>query len=178
MIGRLAPWKGQSVFLRAFAQAFAGTDVRAMVVGAALFGEEAYEQELRELADELGVGDRVDFLGFRSDVAVLMTQMDICVHASVVPEPFGQVIVEAMAAGIPVVAAAGGGAAEIVTDGESALTHPPGDADALAGALTRLAGDAGLRERLAGAGRDRARDFGPGAVAARLTRAYEPLLTR
>ncbi len=176
MIGRLTPWKGQSVFLRAFARAFAGTDVRATIVGAALFGEDAYEQELHDLAAALEIADRVDFLGFRSDIEAQLESIDICVHASVVPEPFGQVIVEAMAAGVPVVAADGGGAAEIVADGKTALTHPPGDVDALAAALTRLAGDSDLRERLVAAGRERARDFGPEAVAERLDQAYRTLL--
>jgi glycosyltransferase involved in cell wall biosynthesis len=96
IVGRLAPWKGQDVFLRAFARAFPEGDARAIVVGAPLFGEAevAYEQDLRRLADELGIGGRVEFRGHREDIASELHAMDILVHASTIPEPFGQVVIE------------------------------------------------------------------------------------
>ena len=122
-------------------------------MGAALFGEDGDEAELRALADRLGIADRVEFRGFRSDVATELERLDVFVHASVVPEPFGQVILEAMAAGVPAVAAAGGGASEIATDGESALLHPPGDVEALAQALRQAGGRPGPPARAAGRGR-------------------------
>ena len=68
MVGRIAPWKGQDVFLRAFAQAFPDSTVRAVLIGNAMFGEEDFENELHGLVSELGIADRVDFLGFRRDV--------------------------------------------------------------------------------------------------------------
>ncbi len=107
MVGRLAPWKGQDLFLRAFAQAFPSPtgDARAVLVGAALFDEEeAYEADLRALAVRLGIHDRLEMTGFREDVAAELATFDVLVHASVIPEPFGQVVVEGMAAGLPVVA--------------------------------------------------------------------------
>ena len=178
MIGRLAPWKGQDVFLEAFARAFPQGPVRAAIVGAALFGEESYEAELRGLAERLGIADRVEFRGFRSDVGAELERLDVVVHASVVPEPFGQVILEAMAAGVPVAAAAGGGASEIASDRDTALLHPAGDAGALADGMARLASDPALRRHLAAAGRRRARDFGPEVVAGRLGEVYDALDAR
>jgi glycosyltransferase involved in cell wall biosynthesis len=175
MVGRLAPWKGQNVFLEAFARAFPEGPVQATVVGAALFGEEPYEAELRELAEELGIADRVEFRGFRPDVGTELERLDVFVHASVVAEPFGQVILEAMAAGVPVAAAAGGGSSEIASDGHTALLHSPGDAGELADALQRLAADPTLRRRLSVAGRERAQDFGPEVVAERLGTLYDAL---
>lgn len=177
MVARLAPWKGQAVFLKAFAAAFADTDVEAVLVGAPLFGEEDYEAELRELARRLGIESRVDFRGFRDDVQSELERLDLFVHASVVPEPFGQSILEAMAAGLPVVATDGGGAAEIATDGRDALLHRPGDEAGLTGALRRMDADADLRRRLAAGGRRRAGDFSPERCAAQLSRVYASLLS-
>jgi glycosyltransferase involved in cell wall biosynthesis len=178
IIGRLAPWKGQDVFLDGFARAFADTQIIAAIVGAALFGEEAWEQRLRRDVDRLGLGGRVEFRGFRSDVLAELQRLDVVVHASVVAEPFGQVIVEAMAAGVPVVATSAGGAAELVQHDVNGLLYPPGDARALGEALRRLAADQGLRRRLARAGRERAQDFRPDEVAPRLEQVYAQLLER
>jgi glycosyltransferase involved in cell wall biosynthesis len=102
----------------------------------------------------------------------------VAVHASVTPEPFGQVVVEAMAAGLPVVAAAAGGPAEVVTDGVDGILVPPGDVDRLAAALRRLAGDADLRDRLGQAGRVRAAAFRPEAVAASVMELYRAVLAQ
>ena len=145
MVGRLAPWKGQHVFLEAFARAFGEGDARAIVVGSAMFGsaETRYAAALHELATSLGIADRVEFRGFRDDVWAELADMDMLVHASITPEPFGQVIVEAMHAGLPVIAASGGGPSEIVTDGVDGLLYPPGDVDGLCAALTRLAARCG-----------------------------------
>ena len=128
MVGRVAPWKGQHVFLPAFARAFAGGSERAVIVGAAMFGatEADYGAGLQETASVLGIADRVDFRGFREDVWSELHQMDILVHASVTPEPFGQVIVEAMLAGVPVIASAAGGPGEIVTDNVDGRPLPAG----------------------------------------------------
>jgi glycosyltransferase involved in cell wall biosynthesis len=179
VVGRLTPWKGQHVFLEAFSRAFAGTGVTAVLVGAPMFGEEEeYEARLRRQAEELGIQGQVEFRGFRSDVPAELARLDVAVHSSVVAEPFGQVILEAMAAGVPVVATSAGGAAEIVNHEANGLLYPPGDAHALAAALTRLAGDEALRRRLAGAGRERAADYSPEAAAQALQAVYAELLDR
>lgn len=163
MVGRLTPWKGQDVVLRAFAAVrAAGIDqsTRLRLVGAPLFGDDdLFGRELRRLAQELGIAGHVDFRGHRSDVDAEIAACDVVVHASTRPEPFGQVVVEAMALGRPVIAADAGGPAEIVRDGEDGMLVPPGDVDALASAMVRLASDREARGRLAENGRWSARRY-------------------
>jgi glycosyltransferase involved in cell wall biosynthesis len=175
MIGRLAPWKGQHVFLRAFAQAFPEGQQRAVIVGEALFGEAevAYGNGLRRLADELDVAHRVEFRGHREDIGAELRSMDILVHASTTPEPFGQVLIEGMSAQLPVVASQGGGPKEIITHGVDGLLYPPGDVAALAQILLQLDAGPRLRAQLGGAAARRAQDFSPASVATRIMRAYE-----
>jgi glycosyltransferase involved in cell wall biosynthesis len=178
MVGRLAPWKGQHVFVAAFARAFPNGTARALVIGAPLFGEDDYERDLHAQCRALGVESRVEFLGFRNDVPKLLQDLDILVHASTSPEPFGQVIVEGMAAGLPVVAAAAGGPLEIVDDGVDGFLFPPGDVTALAERLRLLAGDATLRDRVGVAARKTAAAYHPERVAARLTEVYDEVVPR
>lgn len=154
--GRLAPWKGQDVLLRAAAGV---ADVELWIVGAAQFGEDDYGARLGRLAEKLGVADRVRFFGHRGDVPALMASCDVVAHTSTAPEPFGQVIVEAMAAGKPIVATAAGGVLEIIKNEVNGLLVPPGDVGALAAALGRLAHDPALRARMATAGQEAAEPF-------------------
>ncbi|WLD99947.1 glycosyltransferase family 4 protein [Agrobacterium leguminum] len=151
LFGRLSEWKGQHVFLDAIA---AMEGVQAVIVGGALFGQEAYETRIREQASRLGLDGRVRFLGFRPDVPELMAAMDVVAHTSIVAEPFGRVVVEAMMCGRPVVATRGGGVTEIIRDGETGLLVPPGDASALAAAIGCVLSQPALAERLAQKGRE------------------------
>ena len=151
LFGRLSEWKGQHVFLEAIA---AMDGVQAIIVGGALFGQEAYETRIREQASRLGLDGRIRFLGFRSDVPELMAAMDAVAHTSIVAEPFGRVVVEAMMCGRPVVATRGGGVTEIIRDGETGILVPPGDASALAAALGSILSHPALAERLAQKGRE------------------------
>ncbi len=176
LVGRLAPWKGQDVFLRAVARAFPDGDVEAVLVGSAMFGEQAWAEHLEELVGELGLDGRVVLRGFQDDVEHELSQLDVLVHASVVPEPFGQVIVEGMAAGLPVVAAGAGGPLEVVRHDVDGLLTPPGDVDALASALQRLQADPALRERLGQAARRRAADYLPERVAPLVVAAYREVV--
>lgn len=154
VFGRLAAWKGQHVAVRALTFL---PECHLVLVGGALFGEEPYAAELRALAGRMGVIDRVHFLGFRSDMASLMTGVDIALHCSTAPEPFGRVIVEAMMARTPVIATAAGGALEIVEHGCSGILVPPDDDAALASAIRDLLDDPVSAARLAVAGHIRAR---------------------
>lgn len=172
MIARLAPWKGQHVFLEAFARAFPSGNARARIVGGALFGEDDYAAHIRALASALGIADRVTFLGHQDDIAHELDALDVLVHASTIPEPFGNVIIEAMAANVPVVAADAGGPAELVVQGVNGLLHPPGDADALATHLQQLARDPALRSRLSTEGRRVAMSFSPERIAAQMECLY------
>ena len=136
VFSRLARWKGQHVLIEALPDI---PNAHALLVGEALFGSDAiYKQRLEDTAARLGVRDRVHILGFRDDIPRLMKASDIVVHTSIAPEPFGRVIVEGMLAGRPVIATAAGGALEIVDAGTTGLLVPPGDASALAEAVTDL----------------------------------------
>jgi glycosyltransferase involved in cell wall biosynthesis len=104
-----------------------------------------------------GLGDRVELLGERHDVPALLAAADVFVLASR-SEGAPLSVLEAMAAGLPVVASAVGGVPELVADGETGLLVPPGDPAALSSALARLLDDAELRRRMGAAGRARARD--------------------
>jgi glycosyltransferase involved in cell wall biosynthesis len=143
-----------------------------------MFGEEEYEAELRSLVDQLGITDQVEFLGFVDNVSDVLVGIDCLVHASVIPEPFGQVVVEGMAAGLPVIASAEGGPAEVITDGVDGLLCPPGDSHALAELLQRLASDPEDRHRLGEAGRRRARDFSPAVIGEQMMNDYRSVLSR
>ena len=149
MIGRLQRWKGQHIFLRAFAAVFAGTSVRALIAGAPMFGEEEFEAELGNLVREHGIEGQVDFLGHVADVRSLLKRVDVLVHASIRSEPLGQSILQGLAAAIPVVATQGGGPSELIAPEENGLLVAPDSVDALAAALRRLAESRELRARLA-----------------------------
>jgi len=156
IFSRLAPWKGQHVLLEALSQL---PDVHGLLVGDTLFrGDESYKTTLHRRAERLGVEDRIHVLGFRDNIAELMHAVDVVVHASTEPEPFGRVIVEGMLAGRPVVATRAGGAAEIVRHRQTGLLTPPGDADALVDALDWIVSNPERADRLAEAGRQYALD--------------------
>ncbi|HKD55493.1 MAG TPA: glycosyltransferase family 4 protein [Steroidobacteraceae bacterium] len=177
MIGRLASWKGQDVFLRAAALLLqAGVAARFRIVGSAMFGEEACEQQLRQLAATLGIEEHVEFLGF-SDVPTILLSLDVLVHASTMPEPFGQVIIEGLAAGLPVIASDGGGAREIIEHGKTGLLVRMGDPAALAATLAGLLADPEQARRLGVAGRRHAlENFTVEQSARRSETLYEELL--
>ena len=157
LFGRLTAWKGQHVAIEALGQ-LPPDSATLCLVGDALYGSEdqAYAGALRQRAEELGLSDRVHFLGQRDEVPALMRACDVVLHTSTSPEPFGRVIVEGMLCGKPVIATDGGGVREIMDDGVTGLIVPPGDAGALAAAIGRLLGDAAFAARLAAAGRSSA----------------------
>lgn len=177
IVGRLALWKGQHVFLEAFAKAFPTGPERALVVGGPLFGETGYEAELHALAGELGLDGRVEFTGHTDNVAAQLDRADVLVHASVIPEPFGLVVAEAMAAGVPVIAADAGGPAEVITHGVDGLLCPPGDTDALAAALVDARRELGTTlQQLGTQAHATARGFLPDKLAADMLSIYQVIL--
>jgi glycosyltransferase involved in cell wall biosynthesis len=156
---RMEPWKGHRPHLEALARL--GDRPRWtcwMAGGAQRPHEQRHLEEMRGLAERLGIGGRVRWLGERSDVPRLLAAADLLCQPNLGPEPFGITYVEAMYAGLPVVAAALGGALETVTAGTGLLV-PAGDASMLAGALRTLAADPELRRRLGAAGPARAREL-------------------
>lgn len=127
---RLSPWKGQHILLEALKDC--PEDIVAILVGDALYGEQEYAQNLRSQVIELGLQQRVKFLGFRSDVVPLMHSCDAIVHTSTAPEPFGRVIVEAMLCERPVIAAQAGGVMELIQPGIAGWLVPPNEPKELA----------------------------------------------
>ncbi len=141
---RLTPWKGHMTLLEAVARlADRWPWLKLVVVGEVAFWEAGYEQQLKQRAADLGLAEQVIWTGFRSDVPELLRLCDIFVLPSV-GEPFGRVIIEAMATGRPVVATKSGGVPEVVVDGQTGLLVPPNDAALLAQAIETLLTD---RER-------------------------------
>lgn len=156
VVGRISAWKGQAVFIEALAQALTqAPNLRGVIVGDVVPGETWRREALIHRAVELGLGDRLLWAGYRDDAPRVMAALDALVLPSVRPEPFGMVVLEAMAAGKPVVATAHGGPLETIRDGETGFLVPPGEATALAAALVRLTQQPDLRRRLGQAGRER-----------------------
>jgi glycosyltransferase involved in cell wall biosynthesis len=156
LVATFGRWKGHDVFLRAIARLDRSLPVRAYIIGGAIYDTARSEfslAELRAIADSAGVADRVVFTGFLDRIAPALRALDVVVHASTQPEPFGLAIVEAMACGRATIVSAAGGAAEIIEPGRDALTHVPGDERGLADAIARLAADPALRRRLGEAAR-------------------------
>ena len=155
MFGRITPWKGQKILIQALAKL---PNLTAVIVGDALFTEEdrRYKQELVELTERLGLAGRVQFAGFQPDILPFLREVDIVVHCSISPEPFGRVIVEAMLAGKPVIAARSGAPLEIIQHGVTGLLVTPGDTEALVRAIEQLLDDRSRAETLATQGRESA----------------------
>ena len=134
VFGRIAGWKGQHILLRALPDM---PGVHVLVVGDTLFNEAATLVQLKALADELGVADRVHWLGHRDDVPGLMQVVDVVLHTSIAPDPCPRVIVEGMLSARPVIATDCGGAPELLGD-ESRAVVPPGDPTRLAAAVNAI----------------------------------------
>jgi glycosyltransferase involved in cell wall biosynthesis len=155
LVATFARWKGHRTFLKALSLLPPEAPIRSYIIGGSIYrttGSEHSIEKVRAEADELGLKDRLGFTGFVDDAASAMRALDIVVHASTAPEPFGMVIVEGMACGRAVVVSRAGGATEIFEDGVDAIGHPPGDAVALASKLWRLISDEAMRRQLSNAG--------------------------
>ena len=136
VFSRLAHWKGQHVLLEALKQL---PEVHALLVGEAAFpGDAAYAEIVRETAHEPALQGRIHFAGHQSKIPVYMQACDIIAHTSILPEPFGRVVVEGLLAERPVVATEAGGVPEIIHDQQTGVLVPSGNADALAKALRML----------------------------------------
>lgn len=143
MVGRLSPTKGQLVLVRAARRVVdARPGTRFRLLGDAAFGAESYARKVSETIEELGLGEHVDLVGFVEDPRRELDALSVCVHASTVPEPFGQVVTEAIAWGVPVVATRGGGVDEIVrttpVGSQTGLLVEPGDEVGLADAILEV----------------------------------------
>jgi glycosyltransferase involved in cell wall biosynthesis len=182
LLATFARWKGHEVFLQAIARVPASEGIRAYVIGGPLYqaAESQYSlAELRQIASNLGVEQRVGFTGLMDDPAAALRSLDIVVHASTDPEPFGLAIVEAMACGRAVVVSKSGGASEVFSDYHDAVGVTPGDPVALATAIADLAKDEKLRGRLGAAARRTAEErFDRRRLAFEMAPVYQSVLGR
>lgn len=181
LVATYARWKGQDVFLDAAAEAVrAGlAGVRFYVVGGPVYstvGSQWTEAELRARIAERGLSACCGLVPFRRELPPVYGSLDVVVHASTRPEPFGRTVAEAMACGRAVVVALAGGAAELVEDGRDAVGVPPNDVAVLAAAITRLCRDPELRASLGSAARATAvARFDRAVMGRELLRVYDSL---
>lgn len=158
-VGRIK-WgrKGQEVLLRALGRLVErGLPLRALIVGSPFPGNESHLERLKELAVALGLGGQVAFVEERDDIWPLYARMDVFVLPSILPEGLGNVVIEAMAMGLPVVASRCGGVVDLIEDGKSGLLFAPGSDAELAERLAELAGQPQRRREIGEAGRRRQR---------------------
>ena len=175
IVGRLQPWKGQHRLLQALGRLRdAGHEVHGLVVGGDAYGlSPEYPRQLRDLIAELSLEDRVTLTGHVPDVAPYVRQMDVLVSASV-NEPFGIVLLEGMAEGLPVVAVGDAGPLDIVEHGRTGMLVESPEPAQLAAALEPLVRDPAHRSTLGERGRERLlRDFTAESMAANLQRHLE-----
>lgn len=156
LVGRVVPWKGQREFLAAAERVLAEVpEAVAMIVGDTVDGAVEYMKELRARAAASPHANRIVFTGYVQDMRRAYAVLDVAVHASIEPEPFGLVVIEAMGYGIPIVAANSGAPPEIVEDGVDGFLVDPRDTTALAAALKVLLTDDARRKRMADQGREK-----------------------
>lgn len=176
IVGRLQRWKGCHILVAAMPRILAShPDVRAVIVGGTHDLEPEYPAFLEKCIDDLGLQDRVLRVGLQRDVPLWMQSMDVVVHASD-REPFGMVVIEAMALGKPVVAGADGGPREIITPGLDGLLAPFGDSESLAAAVIRYLDDPGFAATTGAAARRRAQQFSSDLFAQNVLKAVADLL--
>ncbi|MGH7827787.1 MAG: glycosyltransferase family 4 protein [Candidatus Binatia bacterium] len=149
IIGNIQAWKGHAVVVEAINEVRSVLpEIRCLIVGGVHRNGAQYAADINRFVQQHGLQSNVIFTGFRDDVADLVAALDVVIHASVTPEPFGRVILEAMTLGKPVIATNIGGVPEFVQDLITGRLVPPGDFHALAAAIVELLGDSVLRERL------------------------------
>ena len=180
LLATMARWKGHDVFLRALSMLPKDLPVRGYVIGGPIYstnGSQRSIEELRAFAAGLGLNGNAAFTGFVKDSAAAIRALDVVVHASTDPEPFGLAVAEAMACGKPVVASRSGGVTEIISEDENALSHAPGDAAGLAACIDKLATDPDLRRQLGAMGCDAAQQrFDRARVGQEILNAYNSVL--
>jgi glycosyltransferase involved in cell wall biosynthesis len=157
IVGRVAKWKGHREFLMAALDVLnLHPNVKVFIVGDSSDCGGEFESSIRQIVCESGFNDRIIFTGYTKQVAAYYNIFDICVHASIEPEPFGLVITEAMAYRKPIVASYLGAPREIIDDGIDGLLVDPNDTDNLASILNKLVANEKLRFYLANNGQKKA----------------------
>ena len=169
IVTRITPEKGIHLLIEATAKLKASPYIQLLVVGGPYFPKDAeYIDSLKVQAEKLGIADRVIFTGFLEDIQAILFLLDVVLLASTIPEACPRTIIEAMAAGVPVIATPLGGSKELVTP-ETGILVPAEDADAFAEAITQLAEDSERRKQMGKACRLRAEQLFCATQNARLT---------
>jgi glycosyltransferase involved in cell wall biosynthesis len=181
LAGRINRWKGQELLLAAAAELVRRgrvTSLRFVIVGGAAPGLEGLPNQLKAQALSSGLGDRCSFISFVDDIWPVWFGSDIAVVPSTEPEPFGMVAIEAMAAGVPVIAARHGGLLDIVIDQNTGLLFSPRDVVDLADAIDKLASDTVVRHRFGIAGKKRQREvFSVNSQVVQTSKIYKEMIS-
>jgi len=150
IVGRMTPWKGQGLFC-GLAKVWVEKKLKGhfVLVGQAFNEDQSFETDLREFVDNFSLESRVHFIPFQDDVVSTLSDLDVLIHASTRPEPFGRIIIEAMAAGVPVVASRIGGVPEIITEETDGLLAEPENLEDFMDQLKRLIDSPDFASRLA-----------------------------
>ncbi len=168
LVGRINRWKGHDRFIRAASRIARGNEVHFAIVGAPLFRDADFVDELHALTEQLGLSDRMHFVSWLEDPRAAYVASDVVCNTSD-NEPFGRTLIEAAACGVPAVCFDSGGTSEAVVDGQTGYVVPSYDEALFADALSRLIGDALLRERFSVAARTFATKFDAATHARRVS---------
>jgi glycosyltransferase involved in cell wall biosynthesis len=179
IFSRLNPWKGHRIFIDAMEKVFTEhPDCRAFIVGGATASLKWYEEELKQDVAKRNLTDRIMFTGQRSDIPRLMKAMDILVHASLEPDPYPGVVLEAMLMGRPIIASNQGGPAEALDDGKTGFLCRPGDTEVLAKKILELVDKPGWRKEIGNAAKKVAWErYAIENHARRIEKVYDKLLS-
>ena len=180
IVGRIVRWKGHVEFLQA-ANIVMKTipELKLLIVGDYSDGEKAYQDKITSMVEEGDFKDRVIFTGYVKNVGEHYSLMDVCVHASIEPEPFGLVITEAMSYGVPVVASDRGAPREIITDGEDGYLVNPEASGVFAERIIGLLANEDQRCRMGEKGKEHVLKYYPlGAYGRKMERVYQEVLGR
>lgn len=177
-VGRLEPWKGQDVLVEAVPRLLAQRPaLHVLMVGGPAVNKPGFSDQLKRRCHELGIERAVHFTGIRDDIPHILAESDVLVLPSVTPEPFGLTVVEAMAAGRPVVATAAGGPLDTVVDGVTGRLVSPGDPACLAGAVLEIIDHPDAAARMGEAGRQRAVErYNIARLAAEMSALFDELI--
>ena len=180
IVGNVREWKGQETVVRAMIEVTRRfPDAVCFIVGNTTTADREYLANLKKIAAEAGIERNLRFTGYQQDVPSFMNMMEIVIHASIAPEPFGMVVLEGMAQRKPVIGSRAGGPVEMVVEGETGFTFPPGDAHTLAARIGDLLADPERAKRMGEAGYVRLlREFTIAKYMENIHGAYEAVLAR
>jgi len=180
IFGRVIPWKGQLEFVySALSAVRENRNIKAVIVGDESDGAPDYFNRIKDVINSSGCSENFILTGYQEDVERFYIAMDIVVHASIEPEPFGMVIPEGMAAEKPVIAADAGGPAEIVSPGIDGFLVPPGNIDKMAGAILELANNPDKRKIMGTNGYNKVKNlFTIPHIASQVDKVYQDILCK